>query len=197
MRWTALLFLPVLVGAAEIGGSKVNTVYILPMAHGLDQHIANRLTRDRVVEVVTDASHADALLTDRLGGPLEYQLEKLHPTPKPPEEDAESESDKDAGNEKAAGDQKDTGNQPDKDASDATNKSDSANTRRAPRLIKEAGPPRVSTFGGGKGTLFLVDARSRAVLWSVYERPKRTSPDELDRTAKRVVDQFKKDLAGK
>ena len=90
MRWTALLFLPLLAGAADIGGSKVNTLYILPMAHGLDQHIANRLTREHMVEVVADSARADALLTDRLGGSLEYQLEKLHPKPKPPDESANS-----------------------------------------------------------------------------------------------------------
>jgi hypothetical protein len=190
MRWTALLFFPVLLGAAEIGGSQVNKVYILPMAHGLDQHIANRLTRDRVVEIVADASHADALLTDRLGGSLEYQLEKLHPTPKAPGEDADNESDKDSS---------DQADKPDKDKDDVktADKSDSTAKPRVPRLMPESGPPRLSTFGGGRGTLFLVDAHSRAVLWSVYERPKRTSPDELDRTAKRVVDRLKKDLAGK
>ena len=184
MRWTALLFLPLLAGAAEIGGSKVNTVYILPMAHGLDQHIANRLTREHVVEVVADPVRADALLTDRLGAPLEYRLEKLHPTPKPPDEDAKGESDSDT-SDKVAGDQSD------KDDKDATK------GRRAPRMMAEGGPPRATTFGGGKGTLFLVDAHTRNVLWSVYEKPKNTSPDELDRTAKRVVTRLKQDLAGK
>jgi hypothetical protein len=184
MRWTALLFLPLLAGAAEIGGSKVNTVYILPMAHGLDQHIANRLTREHVVEVVADPLRADALLTDRLGGSLEYQLEKLHPTPKPPDESAKNESDSDKSG---------------KDAGDSSDKSDKNATkgRRAPRIMAEAGPPRTNAFGGGKGTLFLVDAHSRNVLWSVYEKPKSTSPDEMDRTAKRVVTRLKQDLAGK
>ena len=186
MRWTALLFLPLLAGAAEIGGSKVNTVYILPMAHGLDQHIANCLTREHVGEVVADPQRADALLTDRLGGSIEYQLEKLHPTPKPPDESAKSESDSES----------------DKDAGDPSDKSDkgeknSTKGRRAPRMMAEGGPPRTTTFGGGKGTLFLVDAHTRNVLWSVYEKPKNTSPDEMDRTATRVVTRLKQDLAGK
>jgi hypothetical protein len=184
MRWTALLFLPLLAGAAEIGGSKVNTVYILPMAHGLDQHIANRLTREHVVEVVADPTRADALLTDRLGVSLEYRLEKLHPAPKPPDESEKSEADSET--DKVKGDQAES----DKDDK-------AANARRAPRLMAEGGPPRTSAFGGGKGTLFLVDAHSRAVLWSVYEKPKQNSPDEMDRTAKRVVTRLKQDLAGK
>jgi hypothetical protein len=170
MRWTALLFLPVLLGAVEIGGSNVRTVYITPMTHGLDQHVANRLTRDRVLEVVADPARADAILTDRLGEPLEYQLEKLHPTPKPPEEDAASDSDKDD--------------------------SDTAHAPPAKRLMTNV-EPRASAFGGGKGTVFLVDAHSRAILWSVYERPKRTTPDQLEQTAKRVVNRLKQDLAGK
>ena len=191
MRWTALLFLPLLAGAAEIGGSRVNTVYILPMAHGLDQHIANRLTREHVVEVVADSARADALLTDRLGASLEYQLEKLHPTPKPSDESAASESDSDK-SEKSGKVGGDLADKSDKDTDDKE-----ATTRRAPRMMAESGPPRPNAFGGGKGTLFLVDAHSRAVLWSVYEKPKNTSPDEMDRTAKRVVGRLKQDLAGK
>jgi len=187
MRWTALLFLPLLAGAAEIGGSKVNTVYILPMAHGLDQHIANRLTREHVVEVVADPVRADALLTDRLGGSLEYRLEKLHPTPKPQEESAKAEPDSDK-SDNVAGDESDKSDKDDKDATKG---------RHSPRMMAEGGPPRASSFGGGKGTLFLVDAHSRNVLWSVYEKPKNSSPDELDRTAKRVVTRLKQDLAGK
>ena len=189
MRWTALLFLPLLAGAAEIGGSRVNTVYILPMAHGLDQHIANRLTREHVVEVVADSARADALLTDRLGGSLEYQLEKLHPTPKPTDEGAKSEANSEK-SDKVGGD---LANRSDKEKDDK----DATSTSRAPRQMPETGPPRPNAFGGGKGTLFLVDAHSRAVLWSVYEKPKNTSPDELDRTAKRVVGRLKQDLAGK
>ena len=226
MRWTALLLLPALAGAAEIGGSSVRTVYVMPMGHGLDQHVANRLTREHVLEVVADPARADALFTDSLGKPLEYELEKLHPTPKPPEQDAESESakdtesksakndaskpDKDAGSKslkddssKSAKDDasksaKDDASKPDKDAGSKSAKDDSTAAAKpaAHKVTENAEPPR-STFGSGKGTLFLVDANSRRILWSVYERPKRYTPDELERTAKRVVDRLKQDLAGK
>ncbi len=114
-------------------------------------------------------------------------MEKLHPTPKPPDESAKDEADSDK-SDKVGGDLADASGKDDKDAT---------SKRRAPRQIPEAGPPRPNAFGGGKGTLFLVDAHSRAVLWSVYEKPKNTSPDELDRTAKRVVGRLKQDLAGK
>jgi hypothetical protein len=179
MRWTALSLLPVLAVAAEIGGSNVRTVYVMPMSHGLDQYIANRLTREHMLEVIADPAHADALFTDRLGESLEYQLEKLHPTPKPAEEAAESDADK--GDSSA--DDSSTGDKADKAAN--------------PKTYGDSNPPRASTFGHGKGTLFLVDAHSRVILWSLYEKPPRSTSGDLDRTAKRVVSRLKQDLAGK
>jgi hypothetical protein len=168
MRWTVFLLVSVLAGAAEIGGSSVRTIYVLPMGHGLDQYVANRLTRDGVLEVVADPARADALLTDSLGKPLETELEKLHPTAKPQEADADADSDD----------------------------SDTPQKPRTKKTFTTSEAP-VSTFARGKGTLFLVDARSRAVLWSVYERPVKSTPDQLDHTAKLVVDRLKHDLAPK
>ena len=52
----------------------------------------------------------------------------------------------------------------------------------------------VSTFGRGKGTIFLVDAKTRSVLWSVYAPPKGSSGKDLDRTATDIVSRLKKDL---
>jgi hypothetical protein len=168
MRWTVFLLVSVLAGAAEIGGSSVRTIYVLPMGHGLDQYVANRLTRDGVLEVVADPARADALLTDSLGKPLETELEKLHPTAKPQEADVDADSDD----------------------------SDTPQKPRTKKTFTTSEAP-VSTFARGKGTLFLVDARSRAVLWSVYERPVKSTPDQLDHTAKLVVDRLKHDLAPK
>lgn len=168
MRWTALLLLPVLAGAVEIGDSNVRTIYIMPMPHGFDQYIANQITREHVLDVVADPTRADAIFTDRLGAALEDKLEKLHPTPKPAEPKAADKSDKD-GSDKPAG----------------------------PKTFGETEPPHTSTFGSGKGTLFLVDAHSRVVLWSIYEKPRASNPRSLDGAAKRVVNQLKQDLAGK
>ncbi len=50
----------------------------------------------------------------------------------------------------------------------------------------------VSTFGHGRGTIFLVDLKSRAVIWSAYEKPGRAASDVLDRTAAHIVQQIKK-----
>ena len=55
----------------------------------------------------------------------------------------------------------------------------------------------ISAFGGGRGNLFLVDRKTRLVLWSTYQRPKNTSPDELNHTSERIVQQIKNDLKAK
>lgn len=54
--------------------------------------------------------------------------------------------------------------------------------------------PRSVSLARGKGTVFLVDANSRQVLWSAYHRPRNSSPDELNKTAGRIVEQFTKEL---
>src|SRR4051794_9636991 len=47
-------------------------------------------------------------------------------------------------------------------------------------------PVRMSGWGRGNGNIFLVDTKSRQVLWSVYDKPKNTTPEQLDRTATRI-----------
>jgi hypothetical protein len=126
------------------GVPDVQAVYLLPMAGGLDQYLANRLTSAGVFRVVTDPKMADAIFTDQLGAGFEQKLTDLY-TP-PPEDD-------------------------DKDS------------RRAPHA---------SAFGHGKGTVFLVDLKSHAVIWSLYEKPGRATPDVLNRTASHIVQQIKK-----
>ena len=56
---------------------------------------------------------------------------------------------------------------------------------------------RSSSFGRGKGTIFLVATASRTVVWSVYEPPKDSTPNQLDRTAQRIVEQLKSPAKGK
>ncbi len=57
--------------------------------------------------------------------------------------------------------------------------------------------PHVSSFNNGKGNFFIVDRRSRNVLWSVYERPKDSTPGELTKAAEKVVKRLKADLIEK
>jgi hypothetical protein len=57
--------------------------------------------------------------------------------------------------------------------------------------------PHPSAFGRGKGTIFLVDLKSREVIWSGYEGRIGPTPDLLDRTAVRIVREIKKQQKGK
>jgi hypothetical protein len=61
---------------AEVLG--VKTVYVLPMAGGLDQYLALLLTSAGVLQVVTDPQKADAILTDGIGARLEDSLAALY-----------------------------------------------------------------------------------------------------------------------
>ena len=130
------------------GVGDVQSVYVLPMAGGLDQFLANRLVG--VFRVVTDPKLADAVFTDRLGEPFEQKLAELYP--KPDAEDTEKED--------------------------------------------KATPP-VSSFGRGRGTVFLVDLKSRAVIWSSFNKRNGSAPETLDRTASRIVQQIRKEQKGK
>ncbi|MDQ6665577.1 MAG: hypothetical protein M3Z23_14445, partial [Acidobacteriota bacterium] len=138
----------------------VHSVYLFPMASGLDQYVANHLTSSHVYRVVSDPKLADAVFTDHIGEAFEYRLEHINPPP--PEEDDED-TDEDA----------------------------------KPAVKAEPQAPRVSSFSRGKGTIFLVDAKSKQVLWSDYERPRDTSSKQLDRTAGRIVARLNKTLTGK
>jgi hypothetical protein len=53
-------------------------------------------------------------------------------------------------------------------------------------------PASRSSFGKAKGTFFLVDTKSREVLWSTFEQPKNSDPRSLDRDASVVVGRLKK-----
>jgi len=172
-----LVFLCAALAAAAGDLSQVHTVYILSMSGGLDLHIANRLTDGHVLQVVTDPKKADAIITDRLGPGFEDRMEELYPPPEPPkpegkEKDKEKDKDKDAASASAFGIP---------DLGDASN--------------KVARP--VSSFGGGKGTIFLVGVKSREVLWSTYAKPKDARGEQLEKTAGKICADLKKSLTGK
>ena len=76
MKYLALLAFSVTIA---FGQSTWGTVYIMPMAGGLDQYLAACLTRDRVMQVVADPKIADIVLTDRLGEAFEQKMAEIHP----------------------------------------------------------------------------------------------------------------------
>src|SRR5580704_18158538 len=96
-KWQLLLLMSGVAAlmAADLGN--VHTVYVLPMAHGLEQYLANTLTGERVFVIVNDPKMADAVLTDHVGPALQAKMDTLlAPPPEKPEtkEDAKPEGPK-------------------------------------------------------------------------------------------------------
>ena len=60
---------------------------------------------------------------------------------------------------------------------------------------KDKSPSFVPPGGGArsKGAIFLVDRRTRNVVWSDYVRPKNSQADELNHVADRIAAQLEKD----
>lgn len=56
--------------------------------------------------------------------------------------------------------------------------------------VKNLTQDRQSSFGRGKGTIFLVDRASKSVIWSIYSKPKSTQADDLNDTAREVAGQL-------
>jgi len=172
--WPLVLVVPSLFAAVRPELKQVNTVYILAMGNGVDQFLANQLTSAGVFQVVTDPKKADAILTDRVGEPFEKKLDELYPPPPPPEpvkKDDDEDKDKDA------------------KAKDAT--------KRPALDLTAGGRVTTSSFNRGKGNFFLVDRKSRTVLWSIYEPAKDPTPASLSKVAAKVVKRLQADMTDK
>jgi hypothetical protein len=163
---------------------QVKRVYILAMSSAMDQYLANQLATSGIFEVVTDPMKADAIFTDHVGEAFQKKLDDLYPPPTPPKTPAEA-------TKPAA----DSGTNLDVGQSTAP---DAKAAKGGLADLDFGGPTvRTGTIGRGKGNFFVVDLTSRAVLWSVYERPKNTTPSELTKTAGRVVKRLRDDLTDK
>jgi hypothetical protein len=147
---------------------QIRAVYLLPMANGFDQYLAHQLTAQGVLPVVTDPELADAVLTDQIGPAFERRLKELFP----PQEQTPAAEEKE------------------KEAAEAAE-------ARAESDRQRAAVGAISSFGRGRGNVFLVARASRQVLWSVHQRPKDFTPRELDRAAARVAARLKASLSGK
>jgi hypothetical protein len=172
-RLVCLLFgSSVLLAAAELSG--VHAVYLFPMSHGMDQYLANRLTTDHVFRVVTDPKLADAFFSDRLGDAFQAELDAALPKPPAPAPAAKEAS---------------------KPAAKPADSSSSGGSGMFGDTVNKLDNPALnSSFGRGKGNVFLVDAKSRQVVWSTFDPPKNDTNRELDRTASDIVNRIKKDL---
>jgi hypothetical protein len=157
--------------------AEVKNVYVLKMAKGMDQYLANRITNEHLFQIVTDPKLADTILTEAIGEGFEAKLKELYPPP--PTDTEESEE------------------QPEKPEKTAKTVDDTVNTMS---LISETSnklAPLTTSWGRGKGTLFLVNAKSKEVVWSTYEVPKDGTSRELDRTAIDIVSRLKRELKKK
>ena len=52
-----------------------------------------------------------------------------------------------------------------------------------------------STWGRGRGNMYLIDRKSRAVVWSSFNKPKNSTAKELDRVAGKFASRLAADLA--
>lgn len=57
------------------------------------------------------------------------------------------------------------------------------------------GTIRVGSMGRGRGNIFIVDRKTRGVLWSIYEPPKDSSTDEMSKTAHKIAKKLKTELS--
>jgi hypothetical protein len=127
----------------------VKTVYVLPMAGGLDQYLALQLTSEGILQVVTDPKKADAILTDGIGARFEQSLSELYGAPV------------------------------DKTNSDKAGSGDFAH-------------PAMQPLSRSRGLVFLVNRTSGDVVWSTFERPKSSQPDDLKHVAEKIVERLAK-----
>ncbi len=153
--------------------TQVKNVYLLSMGQGLDQYLANHMNRHGLFQVVADPALADAVFTEQLGRDFEYRFKELYPPPEQVEKEKEKEK-------------SDEG----KDA----RKDDGSDAEKA---LREQTMMRSSTFSRGRGNVFLVDIKSRRVIWSHHLRPRNSSPRELNQTAADIVERLGRDLQGK
>ncbi len=152
----------------------VRRVYFLQMTSGMDQYLAQHLIKGNTLEVVTDPALADAIFSDRIGESLEQKWAEVYPPPKPVEEeksDADKVKDKDT----------------DKDA----------DKKKEAAMMSSGAVRGASTWGRGRGNIYLIDRKSRVVIWSAYNKPKNSTAREMDRTANRVIGHLKNDLGMK
>src|SRR5262249_30457780 len=120
---------------------------------------------------------------------FQAKLDELFP---PPVEKAEKAEKADASPKKADASQK--GEKPEEAESDLPPE---ARALLGDTVNKLSNPASNSSFGRAKGIVFLVDAKSKQVIWSSYDLPKDSSSNELDRSASVLVNRIKRDMSAK
>ena len=145
---------------------RVEKVYLWPMSNSLDQFLAEQVATEGVFDVVVDPKRAQAILTDRISSKFLEGMEELFPTP---EEIAEAEKEEEEG-------------------------ADDPASTLAGAYRPERSP--IYSASRAEGAVFLVDVRTREVLWSTFLKGYDTTPKAMHRQARMVVMRLKKQLAG-
>lgn len=57
--------------------------------------------------------------------------------------------------------------------------------------------PTMRPLSTGKGSLFLVDRKTKNVVWSIYEKPKSNRADDISQLAQKIANKLEKDIKGK
>lgn len=173
---------------ADLGA--VQTVYCLPMGSGIEQFLAHQLAKQGIYEVTTDPLRADAFLSDFVGTSFEIRVEELLKAARQKKEkEAEEQAAKEAAAKEAAG-QEVTEKKPQK-------KEKEEEVAPGAFQIESAASGRVGAFARGKGNVFLVDAKSRRVLWTGFDTPKNTRAEALQKSAEKLAGNLRKAKTGK
>ena len=143
--------------------NQVQTIYLMPMANGFDQYLANSMRKVPQIRIVTDATKADAVFSDRIGASFEAKLDEIEVAVKEKELAA---------------------------APAASHDDAKFDSRQGFKFA----PKMVTTIGRGKGSYFIVDRRSRLVLWSSFHLTKNTMPSTLHATADKIAGELEKDF---
>ena len=157
---------PPLAGADWERLGRVQKVYLWPMSDSLDQFLAEQVATEGVFDVVVDPKRAQAILTDRISSEFLEGMEELFPTP---EEIAEAEKEEEE-------------------------EADDPAAVPAGAYRPERSP--IYSASRAEGAVFLVDVRTREVLWSTFLKGYDTTPKAMHRQARMVVMRLKKQLAG-
>jgi len=169
--------------------SSVQIVYVLPMGSGMDQFVAHQVARYGLYQVTTDPRQADAFLSDFVGTTFETRVDDLLKAARDKaERDAEELAKKEAAKAPKA-------KESDKD--EDKNKKEDKEDARPGEFQMSGDAARVHSFSRGRGNIFLVDAKSRRVLWTGFDVPKNTRPGELQKSAERLMSKLRKEKTGK
>ena len=150
--------------------SGVKSVYVMKMGNGFDQYLISRLAASGPFRVVTHPQEADAVFTDRVGVSLENWLDELATSEKPEKDEKKDEK------------------REEKKEEDANMVGSASYDARSASVNPE------SSFSRGRGNYYLVNPKTKTVLWSIFLPPKSTTPKDLNATAQKVVKELRSHL---